>query len=233
MKRNWIGYLLAASLLAPAPLMAQAGSQNQAQLKQILSEMNAASAHFRSASASFHADLYTAIVQQHEPQTGTIAFRRERSGTEMMVHITSEGGQPANRQLVFNHGRLDYYEPNLKQETIYSAGNSYESFLTIGFGGSGRDLAAHWHITLEGTETLNGAKVAKLDLVSNDPKVRNNFSHITIWIDPAKSLAYKQELFMPSGDTRTVTYTDVRYNKPLSSSMFTIHAAPGTKKIVK
>jgi outer membrane lipoprotein-sorting protein len=233
MKRNWMGYVLAASLLAPAPLMAQEPAQNQAQLKQILSEMDAASAHFRSASASFHADLYTAIVQQHEPQAGTIAFRREHGGTEMMVHITSEGGQPANRQLVFKHGQLDYYEPNLKQETIYSAGNNYESFLTIGFGGSGRELAAHWQITLEGTGMMNGVKVAKLDLVPKDAKVRDNFSHITIWIDPQKSLAYRQELFMPSGDTRTVNYADVHYNKPLPSSMFTIHAAPGTKKIVK
>ena len=80
---------------------------------------------------------------------------------------------------------------------------------------------------------MDGRRVAKLDLVSDDPKVRNNFSHITIWMDPEKSLAYKQELFMPSGDTRTVTYTDVHYNTALASSMFTIHVAPGTKKIVK
>ncbi len=233
MNRNWFGYVIAASMLATAPLMAQASAQNTAQLKQILSQMDAASAHFRSASASFDADLYTAIVQQHEAQAGTIAFRRERNGTEMMVHITSEGGQPTDRELVYKHGQLDYYEPNLKQETIYSAGNNYESFLTIGFGGSGHDLAAHWHITFEGMETLNGVKVAKLDLVSDDPKVRNNFSHITIWIDPQKALAYKQELFMPSGDSRTVTYTNVHYNTSLPSSMFTIHAAPGTKKIVK
>lgn len=231
MNRNWFGYILAASILTPAPLMAQ--GQNQGQLKQILAEMNTASEHFRSASASFNADLYTAVVQEHEAQNGTIAFRRKGGSTEMGLRINSEGGQPTDRELVYKGGRLDYYEPNLHQETIYPASKSYESFLTIGFGGSGRDLASQWQITFEGMEMMNGVQVAKLNLVSNDPKVRNNFSHIMLWIDPQKSLAYKQEIFMPSGDTRTVTYSDVKYNTSLPSSMFTIHVAPGTKKIVK
>lgn len=234
MKKIWMVCLLAACMLVPASLLAQS-SQN-AQLNKVLSEMNAASEHFHSAAANFSADTYTAVVEQHDMQDGTIAFRRQGSSVEMRLHITSEGGAPANRDLLYKNGVLDYYEPNLKQETIMPAGKkreTYESFLTIGFGGSGRDLANAWHVTFDGMETMNGVQVAKLDLVSDSQSVRDNFSHILVWIDPLRSIAYKQEFFMASGDTRTVTYSNIRYNTPLSDALFRLKVAPGTHRVVK
>ncbi len=234
MKKHWMAGLLALCLLAPAPLLAQ--NAKHAQLDKVLDEMNAAAARFRSASADFSADMYTAVVQQHEEQGGSIAFRRKHASIEMKIHVTSEGGQTANRELLYKGGVLYYYEPNLKQETIIPAGKkrkTYESFLNIGFGGSGRELAKDWKVTFEGMETLEGVKVAKLNLVSNSQTVRDNFSHILIWIDPQRSIAYKQKFFMASGDTRTVTYKHVRYNPSLPDSKFRIKLASGTKKIVK
>ncbi|MGC8548942.1 MAG: LolA family protein [Acidobacteriaceae bacterium] len=234
MKKLWMVFLMAVCMAAPASLMAQNG--NNVQLDKVLDQMNVASSHFRSAAANFSADNYTAVVQQHEVQGGTIAFRRVRSSAEMKLHITSDGGQATSRELLYKDGVLDYYEPNLKQETIYSAGKNrqtYESFLTIGFGGSGRELVKDWQVTFEGMETLDGVRVAKLNLVSKSQSVRDNFSHILVWIDPIRSIAYKQEFFMSSGDTRTVTYSDIRYNTPLPESAFRIKVAPGTKRIVK
>lgn len=232
--------MVAACLLASASQLAQAsplaqGAQN-AQLSKVLGEMNTASEHFHSAAANIEADMYTAVVEQHEEQGGTIAFRRKGSSVEMKLHITSEGGQAANRELLYKDGVLDIYEPNLKQETIMRAGKNRElaeTFLTLGFGGSGSDLEKEWHITFEGMETLDGVKVAKLDLVSDNQSVRDNFSHVTIWIDPLRSITYKQELFEPSGDTRTVTYSQVRYNTPLPDSLFHIKVERGTHRIVK
>jgi len=234
MKRWWMVCLMAVCVAGPANLLAQSGQK--AQLDKVLDQMNVASTHFRSAAAKFNADMYTAVVQEHEEQGGTIAFRRVRSSAEMKLHIMSEGGQATSRELLYKDGVLDYYEPNLKQETIYSAGKNrqtYESFLTIGFGGSGRELVKDWQVSFEGMETLDGVKVAKLNLVSKSQSVRDNFSHVQVWIDPSRSIAYKQEFFMSSGDTRTVTYSDIRYNTPLPDSAFRIKVAPGTKRIVK
>lgn len=234
MKKLWMVCLLASTLLASAPLYAQNGQNGQ--LDRVLDEMNAASEHFRSAAADFSSDNYTAVVQMHQEQGGTIAFRRVRSSMEMKVRITSQGGQPASRELLYKDGVLDFYEPNLKQETIYSAGKNrqtYESLLTLGFGGSGRELAKDWQVTFEGMETMDGVNVAKLNLVSKSQKVRDNFSHILLWVDPLRSLAYKEKFFEPSGDTRTVIFSKIRYNTSLPDSMFRIKVAPGTKKIVK
>lgn len=235
-KKHYGLLCLMAVLLALVPLRleaAQTSASDSASLKQVLAQMDAASVHFHEAYAHFNADLYTAIVEQHEAQIGQIAIRRHGKSVEMGTLITSQGGLKTDRQLLFKDGRFYYYEPNLKQETIYPASKSYEGFLSLGFGGSGEQLCEHWQVSLEGFEKIDGVEVARLNLVPKSAEVRNNFSHILLWIDPQRALAYKQKIFMPSGDTRTVVFTEMRYNQSAPSSMFTIHTAPGTKKIVK
>jgi outer membrane lipoprotein-sorting protein len=224
-------FLLFFPAATPMILRAQSGD-----LQKVLSQMDAASQKFHSTSADFSQDQFTAVVQSHEIQKGTTAFRRTGTETEMMIHITNEGDQPVQRDLLYKNGELDYYQPAIKQETVFSAGanrQQYESFLTIGFGGSGKDLAGSWNVTLQGMETIDGVQTAKLDLVSKQTDVRNNFSHITVWIDPVRSISLKQVFYTPSGDMRTVTYSNIRYNTNIPSSAFTLQLAKGTEVVRK
>jgi outer membrane lipoprotein-sorting protein len=101
--------------------------------------------------------------------------------------------------------------------------------LTTGFGAGSKDLNAAWTITFQGMETIDGVQTAKLDLVPKDEKIRDNFSHFTIWVDPSRDISLKQAFFQPSGDSRTVTYSNIRYNKPLSEKTFALHVASGTQ----
>ena len=71
------------------------------------------------------------------------------------------------------------------------------------------------------------SQTEKLDLVSKDPAISNNFSHITIWLDPVRDVSLKQVLFLasggtPTGDTRTVYYTNIRLNQPVDAAPFAI-----------
>ena len=62
----------------------------------------------------------------------------------------------------------------------------------------------------------------KLDLVSKDPSVRNNYTHITIWVDPARDVSLKQEFFAPGGNTDTATYSNIHLNQPIDMKPYTI-----------
>ena len=46
------------------------------------------------------------------------------------------------------------------------------------------------------------------------------FSHVTIWVDPARGVSYKQVFYQPSGDLRTATYKNIRYNSPIPADVF-------------
>ena len=181
-----------------------------ADLDKVLAQMDAASAKFQNAQADFIWDNYTKVVDDHEQQTGTIYFERVGGQTQMAALVQ----QPTRKTVVYKDATLSYYDPSLDQLNVFSAGKNkaqYESFLTLGFGGSGKDLKAAWQITDLGPETVDGVATEKLDLQS-DPAKGANIVHITVWVDPARAVSLKQIFYYTSGDTRTCTFTHIKYN---------------------
>lgn len=214
-------------LLAAAAAIAQ-----DANLDKVLSQMDASSTKFQDMQADITADLYTAVVQDHEMQTGKTAFRRVGGSLEMITKILTDNGQPAERDILYKNGELDFYQPALKQETIFTSGanrGEYDSLLATGFGATSRDLSATWTVSFQGMETVDGVQTAKLDLLPKQANIRNSVSHITIWLDPARDISLKQVMYQPTGDSRTVTYSNIRYNNHPSASLFTLKLASGTQ----
>ena len=211
--------------LSPAALFAQSP-----QLAGVLSQMDAASAHFKSAQADVSYDNYTRVVNDHTVQPGNLFVERAGSSENMGALFFDLGpdGKPSkapSKIIDFNGALLRIYTPGVNQVDIFKAGANqakYESFLTLGFGGSGKDLARAWDITDQGPETISGTKTEKLDLVSKDPSVKNMFTHVTVWIDPARGLSLKQIFFAPNGDNRTATYSNLRLNSSITKKPYAI-----------
>jgi outer membrane lipoprotein-sorting protein len=209
---------------------------SSADLRKVISQLDAAAAKFLSAQADFTWDEFQAVVQESDVQSGTIYFERKKGVTRMAAYLQKDNGKDALKTVVYDGGEVEYYEPGIKQMTILRAGanrGQWESFLTLGFGGSGTDLEANWQVSLLGNETINGVSVAKLDLVPKTQKVQEMFTHVTIWIDPVRGVSLKQVFYQPSGDLRTATYKNIRYNTPTADEVFHIKTAPGTTTQVK
>jgi outer membrane lipoprotein-sorting protein len=222
--------------LLPGHSQAQTTSPaSNADLQKVITQLNTAATKFLSAQADFTWDQYTAAVQESDVQSGTIYFERKK-GNRTAAYLKKDNGQDAPKTVVYSDGEVQLYEPKIKQLTILKAGANHaqlESFLTLGFGGSGKDLQANWKVSLLGNENMNGVSVVKLDLVPLQQKVLDMFPHVTIWIDPTQSISYKQIFYEPGGDKRTATYNNIRYNQPIASDIFDIKTAPGTNRVVK
>jgi outer membrane lipoprotein-sorting protein len=207
---------------------AAAHAVNSPELDKVLRQMDAVSEKFQSAQADFTWDQYEKVVDSHDIQTGTIYFQRKGGQTEMAAIVREMNGKPAPKDVIYTGGQLYLYQPNIDQLTIFSAGvnrEQYESFLTLGFGSSGRDLEKNWDITYLGMEPVNGVQTAKLDLVGKQASVRANFKHITIWVDPVKDVSLKQQFFAPSDDMRTATYDHVQSPAKIPASVFKVKKA--------
>lgn len=189
-------------------------------LDEVLRQMDDASLKFQSAEATFHWDLYEKVVRQvTTQQSGTIFFRKDAGKTVMGAKMTS----PSVKLIDYQNGLLRLFDvPTDHLTVVHSKGNQMESFLTLGFGGSGKDLARAWTIADLGMETINGVQTAKMDLVSKDPSVRNNITHVTIWVDPVRDVSLKQSFYLTSEDYRTAVYTDIRYNQKVDEKPYTI-----------
>ncbi len=207
-------------------------------LPAVLAQLNAASAKFTSAQADVRQELFTKAVRDTETQTGQIYFLRKAGVTQMgmkMLPPDAKPGTPPVQIVEFKDAKFRVYDtgPNHLQEFSATGKNQAlaETFMTVGFGGSGTDLAKSWTITDQGTEQMSDGSrtvpVEKLDLVSKDARIRNNFSHITIWVDATRGVSLKQVSFeasggTPTGDTRTVFYSNIRLNQPVDTAPFAI-----------
>ena len=218
--------LLLGACCAATQAPAQAPSP---QLAAVLAQMDAASKNFISATAKFEWDFYEKIVHDTTKQRGSMYIERKGGGTEFGATVYDFGGgiTPAepSKVLSYNAGLLRIYTPAEKQVDAFKAGANQaneESYLSIGFGGSGRDLAKAWDIKDGGPETIAGTKTEKLILVSKDPGVRHNFSQVTVWIDPVQDVSLKQVFDLPGGDQRTSFFTDIHRNEKVNKDPFKV-----------
>ena len=203
------------------PAVDAAAQAKPGELEAVLRQMDEGSTRFHSAQADFRKDLYERVVKETTTQLGAIYYLRTPGGIQMGTKFT----QPV-KIVEIKDGMIRLFDPGADHLTEISIKNNqtqYESFLTLGFGGSGTELAKKWTISYLGTEQLNDGKklvsTVKLDLVAKDANTRNTFSHIVIWVEPQQDISLKQQFFQPSGDMQTVTFTNVRYNMLKKSDM--------------
>jgi outer membrane lipoprotein-sorting protein len=210
---------LVAGIGLAATLQAQAPSP---QLAAVLQQMDAASKTFKSARADFHCDYYERVVRDTTTQAGPIYFLRENGATQMGLVVSGPGG----KVIQYKNGLMQMFDPGVNQITVlHATAGQAEGYFTLGFGGSGTDLAKAWNIKDLGPDTLTDdghpVKTEKLDLTSKDPAART-FDHITLWMDPTRALALKQVFYMPSHDVRTCTYSNVKLNGKIDTGTFAI-----------
>ena len=204
-----------------------AAAQGDADLQKTLSQMDKAAANFHSAQADFVWDQYFKVVNDKDSQKGTVYYRRVGKDIQMMADIT----EPP-KAVLFSDGKVQVYEPKLKRVTSYEAGknrDAVESFLVLGFGGSGHDMLKSFDVKSLGSETVNGVNTEKLELVPKTERVRGIFSKIWLWIDPAQGISLQQQFFEPSGDYRLAKYSNLKLNQKIPDSVFKLKTSGDTK----
>ena len=213
-------FLLAVVSLALAPARPARADGN---LKATLAKLDAAAARFHTLSADFEFDsIQTEPVPDKDVQKGVVYYRRENSNFEMGIHINDVNGQKVPKVIVCcQNSAIRMYEEKLNQVTTLSRLSQYESWFSLGFGASGKDLQSKWDITDEGPETLNGVSTEKLVMIPKDPAVRRNVPKVTLWMDLNRGISLKQVFDEGVGQSRVATYWNFKMNQSLPRDAFT------------
>ena len=190
--------------------------------------MDQTAANFTTAQAAFEWDQYQKVVDEHDFQKGMVYFRRAGGEVQMAADI-SDPKPP--KYVLFTDSKVEVYQPKIDQVTTYNTGKdraTIESFLVLGFGGSGKDMLKSFDVSYLGSEKVGGVDAVKLGLVPKSVKVRNNFDHILLWIDPALGVSVQQQLFS-SGDYRLAKYSDIQLHQKIPDSVFKLKTTGKTK----
>jgi outer membrane lipoprotein-sorting protein len=221
-----LGIVMIATIGLP-PVAASAES-DAAGLERLLTQMDTAARNFKSAEASVVWDQFDKVVNETDTEKGKIFFRREGAEVQMAADFV----EPDKKYVIYSGGKVQVYLPKIDQVNEYSAGKNrsdIESFLVLGFGGSGHDLLKSYDVKYSGTETVNNVATGKLELIPKSARLKNNIARILLWIDPAKGISLQQQFFEPGGDYRLAKYSDIQMNQKLPDSAFKLKTTGKTK----
>jgi outer membrane lipoprotein-sorting protein len=228
------------SFIHAAATAAPQTNSDPAALAVILKKMDAVSAGFRTTQAEFEWDNYQKVIDEIvDVQTGTIYYRRAGKEIEMMADVKKAGTsasalKPEPKYVLFSEGKVRMYQPKPDQVTVYDLGKDradLESYVVLGFGGSGQDLQKAFDVKYQGTENINGVAAAKLELIPKSERVRRNYNRMILWIDPDKGISVQQEFFTPQGDYRLCKYSSIKLNEKIDNDVFKLKTTSKTQTL--
>jgi outer membrane lipoprotein-sorting protein len=203
--------------------------QEAPSLDSVLKKMDAAAANFHAAQADFVWDSYQKVVDETDTQKGTVYYRRVGIEIEMMAEIK----EPDVKFVLYKDGKLQVYQPKVEQVIVYPTRanqNEIESYLVLGFGGSGQDLAKSFEVSYLGEKTVEGVATGELQLIPKNEKFRNNVSKILLWIDLSRGISVQQQFFFQNqGDYRLAKYSSVQMKNKIGNEVFQLKTTNKTE----
>lgn len=203
-------------------------SESSASLESVLKKMDAAASSFRNTQADFVWEQYQKVVNDRDTQKGTVYYRRAGKDIQMMAEVK----EPERKYVLFKDGKLQVYQPKIEQVMIYATGKNreeIESYLVLGFGGSGQDLLKSFEVSYQGLESIDNMSTAKLQLIPKSEKLRNTFKEIFLWIDLERGISVQQQFFEPQGDYRLAKYSSIRLNEKIPADVFQLKTTGKTQ----
>jgi len=190
--------------------------------EKVLRQLDIAARNFHSTAADFEfVTVTTEPIYEKDVQKGIAFYRRDGAAFQMAAHIREIDGKPAPRDLTYSAGKVMLFDPLQNQLRVMDAAK-YESYLLLGFGASGKELADKWQIKYLGQELLDGVKTDKMELTAKDPNVLKIFPKVTVWIDAEHAVSLKQVFDEGQGITRTCVYSRIKTNQPLPKDAFAL-----------
>jgi len=201
-----------------------------APLNEVLARMDTTAAAFKGMTAKIRRVSHTAVINEDNIDSGAVTLRRAKpKEVQMLVELT----EPEVKSLAFQGRKLEIYFPKILTVQEYDLGKSralVEQFLLLGFGSTGKELAANYTITSLGEETVGGCKAHRLELIPKSAEALQHLKKVELWIAADGGYPSQQKFFLAGGDYTLVTYTDVKLNPPLSDAALRLKLPKGVKR---
>ena len=196
----------------------------------ILTRVDQAAAGFKSVSANIRQVYHVAVINDDTVDTGVMRLKRPRPREfKMLIDI----GAPDAKTITLEGRKVEVYYPKMKVVQEYDLGKNrglVDQFLLLGFGSSSKELASAYAVKVGGAETIAGERSTRLELAPKSPEVLQHLTKVDLWLSDATGYPVQQKFFLPGGDYRMVTYTNVKINPDLPDSALKLQLPRGVKK---
>ncbi len=200
-----------------------------ADLDAVLGLIDRAGASFRGMSANVKRVSHTAVINEDNVDSGTVLLKRaHQRDMRMLVDFT----QPDPKTVAFQGHKVEIYYPKMATVQEFDLGKNRElldEFLLIGFGTSRAELQEAYTMRLVGSETIDGEKTERLELVPKSKEVLRHLTKLELWVAD-NGYPIQQKFYQPAGDYMVFTYSSMKINPELADSALKLHLPKNVKR---
>jgi len=200
---------------------------------ELLQRLDNAANHFQSMSATVTYLTHTDVIDENTTETGELLMKKVAPGeVQGLINFTA----PNQRSVTFEKRNVQIYYPKIKTLQVYDLeehGEQLDKFLMIGFGTSGTELARDYTMTVTETEAAKGmlgVQAIHIELIPKSGEARRYVKKLELWIpEHGDPYPLREKITEPSGDSRTMTYSNRTINPPLQPDALKLKLPPGVK----
>jgi outer membrane lipoprotein-sorting protein len=185
---------------------------------------------FRGFSANIQTVQHMNAIHEDDAQSGTILVKRPHPKD---LHIKVSIDAPEKKVAVATSKIVQVYYPSsaeIQEMEVGQRRSLLDMILTLGFGGTSKELQADYDVTLGGTETVAGESATSLQLIPRSKDMLDQWKRIDLWISDRTGYAVQQKFYEAGNDYMLITYTSVQPRADLPDSDFVLNVPKGTKK---
>jgi outer membrane lipoprotein-sorting protein len=212
-------------------LAALCGSVHADSLDDVLGRMDRSAKEFKSFTAKLKRTDFTAVLNESEEMTGTVAMRRANNNMDALTQFD----EPNPHSIYFSGHTVKIYSPRAKTVEIYDAGKlaaTADRMMLLGFGISAAELRKDYDVRRIGDENIGPVHTTHIEMVPKAADVRKNYvTKIDLWIPDDQANPIQEKVTKPSKDYYLVTYSAPKLNPALPESAYTLKVPPGVKEL--
>ena len=211
--------------LATVPLYMSAAT-----LPEVLAKIDVAAPKFAGMAADVEKLEFTKVIADKSLESGTILIRRAKPKE---LHVKIEFTKPELRIVTLRGSKAELYLPKIQTVQEIDLGKQSDlvsKVILVGFGTTGKDLQANYEAILVGEETVSGQKTYRLKLTPKSTQLKEQFSRMEVWFAEDGTLPVQQKVVLPSGDYKTFTYSNIRYNPALTEEALALKLPKNVKR---
>jgi outer membrane lipoprotein-sorting protein len=183
-------------------------------------------------SANVRLTTYTATIADTTVEDGTLVMQRLKKNGSVRAILDFRQQKDA-RVIAFLGNIVRMYWPKTQFYQDYDFGknnNLMDQLLLLGFGSSGKELAAAYDITAEGTEKVGGQDTTKLQLIPKSASVKEKLLRIEIWIPTNAAYPIQQRFYQPANNYLLAAYSGIDFKPVIKDKQLNFKPPPGAKK---
>jgi len=219
-----------------AVLIAIAGStvafsRPDAKADQILSQMHERSRKLSTIQASIVQVKRFSQIGSKQVNTGILYFKHEGPNKDK-VRITYKSGAEVTQDLLIDRDKIILYQPRIKQAIETSRAKQAEQnpeydFLAAPYS-SVPGLKTRYKTTYIKDEPIGTFSTSVIQLT---PTGKSSFKTVTFWVDQESWFPVQYRVDEQTGDTTTITLSDIKRNGEVPGDAFRLELPKGIKPI--